>query len=137
MIKSKHGLFSDLLSDLRHIPQSHFINILCKISVSFNRIQFRFELCIHTGIKLHTIAPCCFPLQQLIMNLSILYLLLTCLDLLDDSLFFRKLLVPFPESLTKSLYLFNRFSPDQFRYLDEILSTELFTTSNKIVKIIL
>ena len=137
MVKPKHRLLSNFFSHLSHIPQSHLINILCKISIRFNRIKFWFELCIYTGIELHTITSCCFPLQQLIMNFTILYFLLTCLDLFDNPLFFRKLLVSFPKNLTISLDLFNRFSTYQLGYLRKILSTKLFTSCNKIVKIIL
>ena len=62
MIKSKHGFFSYFFSNLCHIPQSYFVDVLCKISVSFNRIQFRFEFCINTWIEFHTITSACFPL---------------------------------------------------------------------------
>lgn len=137
MVESEHGLLSDFFSHLSHISQSHLINILCKISISFNRIKFRLELCINTGIELHAITSSCFPLQQLVMNFTIFYFLLTCLDLLDNPFFFRKLLVSLPKSLTIFLDLFNRFATYQLGYLREILSTKLFTSCNKIVKIIL
>lgn len=88
MIESKHRFLSYFLSDLGHVFQSHLVDVLGKVPISFDRIEFGLELSVDSRVKLHTIAPGSFPLQKFIMNFSILYFFLSSLDLFNDPLLF-------------------------------------------------
>ena len=71
------------------------------------------------------------------MGFSVLNLFLSSLDLLDDSFFLRKLISFSPECLAVLLDLLDCFSSNHFGNFNEIAPSELFTTSNKVVEVIL
>lgn len=137
MIETEHWLFSYLFADHRHILQPHLVNVLSKVSIGLNRIQFGLKLCVDIRVEVNFVAFCRLPFQKFIMNLSVLNLLLSCLDLLNNSVLFRQFISLFPKSLAVLLNLFNTLATNYFRNLSKVVSSKLFTTSNKVVKIIL
>ncbi len=137
MVETEHWLLPDFFSDHWHVFQAHLVDVLGEISIGFNRIKLWLELCVNVRIKVNLVASCCFPLQQLVMHFSVFDLLLSSLNLLDNSFLFGQLIGLFPESFTVLLHFFDAFVTDYFRNLKVVISSELLRTSNKIVKVVL
>lgn len=136
MIESEHWLFTNFLSYHWHVFQTHFINILSQVAIGFDRVKLRFEFCVDIGIKVDFIASGSLPLQQFIVNLSILDFFLSSLNLFYNSFLLRQLVSSLPENFTVPLNLLNTFSRNSFGNFWEVVSSELFTSSDKVVEVI-
>ena len=137
MVKSEHRFLSDLFPDHWHVLQSHLVNVLGKVSICFDRVEFGLELCVNAWVEIYLVTSCRLPFKQLVMCFSVLDFFLSSLDLFNDSFFLRKLISFFPECFTVLFDFLDCFSSNHFWDFSKIVSSKLFTTSNKVVEIIL
>lgn len=97
VVESEHRLDAYLFPDDGHVPDAVLVDILGQESVGIDREQFGPELGVDCRVELYLIAARRLPLEQLLVESAVGYLLLPVRYLLDDAVPVGQFIDPLPE----------------------------------------